>query len=132
MKNNMIFSAVARYLSALILLQTLFFKFSASPESVYIFKTVGMEPWGRITVGIAELLAGVLLIYKPLSWVGALVSVGLMAGAITMHLLLIGIEVMGDGGELFFLAVAVLILCSYVLYDQRLLWLTILKNRFNL
>jgi hypothetical protein len=110
----------------------LFFKSSASPESVYIFQIVGIEPWGRITVGVAELIAALLLIYKPFSWVGAVLSIGMMAGAILMHVFLIGIEVMGDGGELFLLAVVVLILCSYVLYEQRAIWLDLLKNRFRL
>ncbi|GCC49888.1 DoxX family protein [Chryseotalea sanaruensis] len=132
MKNQVIFPAVARYLSALILVQTLFFKFSASPESVYIFQTVGMEPWGRIMVGVAELIAALLLIYKPLSWLGSILSIFMMAGAIMMHVFLIGIEVMGDGGELFLLAVVVFILCSYVLYEQRAIWLDLLRNRFRL
>lgn len=128
MKTKEIFLAIARYLSALILLQTLFFKFSASAESVYIFSTVGMEPWGRIAVGIMELVAALLLIYKPLSWLGALLSIGLMAGAVLMHLLLIGIEVMDDGGELFILAIVVLTLCTYLFYSQRAIWLTFLKS----
>lgn len=131
MKSKEILLSVARYLSALILVQTLFFKFSASAESVYIFTAVGMEPWGRIGVGIAELAAALLLIYKPFSWAGALLSIGMMAGAIMMHLLLIGIEVMGDGGELFFLALAVLILCSYIFYNQRSVWKTLLNQLFK-
>ncbi len=131
MKTKEVFLATARYLSALILIQTLFFKFSASAESVYIFTTVGMEPWGRIAVGIAELVAALLLIYRPLSWVGALLSMGLMAGAVLMHLLLIGIEVMNDGGELFILALIVLTLCTYLFYSERAEWLSLLKSRLR-
>jgi putative oxidoreductase len=131
MKTKDVFLAIARYLSALILVQTLFFKFSASAESVYIFTTVGMEPWGRIMVGIMELVAALMLIYKPMSWLGALLSIGLMAGAVLMHLLFIGIEVMDDGGELFILAIIVLTLCTYIFYSQRGIWSAFLKSRLK-
>jgi hypothetical protein len=129
MKSKAIFISVARYLSALILAQTLFFKFSAAVESVYIFTAVGMEPWGRIGVGVAELVAALLLLYNRFSWIGAGLSIGMMVGAIIMHLLVIGIEVMGDGGELFFLALAVLLLSSYVFYEQRATWLPFLTHK---
>ena len=105
----------ARILSAFILLQTLFFKFTASPESVYIFTKVGIEPWGRILVGILELVAGVLLIIPATAWFGAMLALGLMAGAVGMHLTLLGIEVMDDGGYLFFLALTVAICSAFVL-----------------
>jgi len=105
----------ARLLAALILLQTLFFKFTASPESVYIFTKVGMEPWGRILVGILEMFAGLALIIPRTSWLGAILALGLMAGAIGMHLTLLGIEVQGDGGYLFFLALIVTICSAYTL-----------------
>ncbi len=101
------------------MLQTLFFKFSASAESVYIFSAVGMEPWGRLGVGFAELIAAGLLLINPWSWVGALLGVGLMAGAVGMHLTILGIEVMGDGGYLFVLALVVLIFSLLVLWHQR-------------
>jgi len=105
----------ARILAAFILLQTLFFKFTASPESVYIFSRVGIEPWGRILVGILELLAGILLIIPLTAWLGAILALGLMAGAVGMHLTLLGIEVMDDGGYLFFLALTVLTCSVYTL-----------------
>ena len=105
----------ARLVAALILLQTLFFKFTASPESVYIFSKVGMEPWGRILVGVLELAAGVLLIIPVTAWLGAALAFGLMIGAIGMHLTLLGIEVMDDGGYLFFLALTVALCSVYVL-----------------
>jgi len=105
----------ARLLAALILLQTLFFKFTASAESVYIFTKVGMEPWGRIMVGILELIAGVMLIIHRTAWMGAALALGLMTGAIGMHLTLLGIDVQGDGGYLFFLALTVTICSAYTL-----------------
>jgi uncharacterized membrane protein YphA (DoxX/SURF4 family) len=105
----------ARILAAIILLQTLFFKFTGSPESVYIFTKVGIEPWGRILVGILELVAGVLLMIPVTAWLGATLALGLMAGAVGMHLTLLGIEVMDDGGYLFFLALTVAICSAFVL-----------------
>jgi len=105
----------ARLVAAFILLQTLFYKFTASPESVYIFSKVGMEPWGRILVGVLELVAGVLLIIPVTAWLGAALALGLMIGAIGMHLTLLGIEVMDDGGYLFILALTVAICSAYAL-----------------
>ena len=49
-------------IAAVILLQTLFFKFTAAKESVYIFRTLGLEPWGRIGTGMVELIAAILLL----------------------------------------------------------------------
>lgn len=92
---------IVRLLAAIILLQTLFFKFKGAEESVYIFTTVGMEPWGRIGVGIMEMIAAILLMINRTAWMGALIAAGLMAGAIGMHLTILGIEVMNDGGYLF-------------------------------
>lgn len=119
MKAQSILFHIARLLAAVIMLQTLFFKFSASAESVYIFSTIGMEPWGRIGVGVAELIAAVLLVITRWSWLGALLGIGLMAGAVGMHLTLLGIEIMGDGGYLFALALLVLVCSALVLYLQR-------------
>ncbi len=92
---------------AAILLQTLFFKFTGAPESKFIFTTLGIEPWGRIGTGVAELIAAALLLYRPWSAYGGLMATGLMTGAIFSHLTRLGIEVQGDGGLLFGLAVTV-------------------------
>ncbi len=109
----------SRIAVALILLQTLFFKFSGAEESVYIFTTVGMEPWGRIAVGVMELIASVLILISSTAWLGAGLALGLMLGAIGMHLTLLGIEVQGDGGYLFYLALAVAICSAIVLWIDR-------------
>src|SRR5437588_10660524 len=98
-----------RIAAAAILLQTLFCKFTAAPESVYIFTKVGAEPWGRIGSGILELIAAVLLLIPASSWAGATLAFGLMTGAIVGHLTVLGIEVQGDGGLLFALAVIVIV-----------------------
>jgi len=116
MKNiNTIIYWIARLVAAAIMLQTLYFKFSGSAESVYIFSTIGMEPWGRIAVGIFELIAALLLILPSTAWLGAGLALGLMVGAIGMHLIILGIEVLGDGGYLFLLAVVVSVCSIYVL-----------------
>ena len=110
---------LARTIAVLIMLQTLYFKFMAAPESVFIFTTVGMEPWGRIGVGVLELIASGLIILTATAWLGAGLALGLMTGAIGMHFTLLGIEVQGDGGYLFFLALAVSLCSVYILwYDQ--------------
>jgi uncharacterized membrane protein YphA (DoxX/SURF4 family) len=96
-----------RLTAAAILLQTLFFKFTAAPESVYIFTKVGAEPWGRIGSGVIELIAAVLILIPRTTWLGALVALGVMAGAIVSHLTLLGIEVQDDKGLLFALALLV-------------------------
>ena len=110
--------------------QTLFYKFTGSKESIEIFTTVGMEPWGRYGVGVMELVASVLLLIPSISWMGALIAIGLMLGAIGMHLTLLGIEVQGDGGQLFIYAVAVLICSLYVLWQDREKAITFL-NKFK-
>jgi putative oxidoreductase len=108
-----------RLVAAIILLQTLYFKFTAAPESVYIFTRVGAEPWGRIGSGVVELIAAVLLLTPRLVWAGAILALGVMAGAIVSHLTLLGIEVQGDKGLLFALAVTVFITCAVALYLYR-------------
>ena len=104
-------SWVLRLTAAVILLQTLFFKFTAAPESVYIFTKVGAEPWGRIGSGVVELIAAILILTPRFTWLGSLLALGVMAGAILSHLTVLGIEVQGDKGLLFALALIVFI-CS--------------------
>lgn len=111
MKTLKITSWVLRIIAALILLQTLYFKFTAHPESVELFTKLGAEPWGRIGTGILELITGLLLLIPATAFVGGVFGMSLMLGAIASHLLVIGIESKGDGGQLFMLAIIVLI-CS--------------------
>jgi hypothetical protein len=98
------FDWAVRVVAAVILLQTLFFKFTGAPESVYIFTTLGVEPWGRIGSGVLELVASGLLLWTGTAGAGGVLAMGLMAGAIASHLTTLGIEVQGDGGLLFALA----------------------------
>lgn len=105
--------------AAAILGQTLFFKFTGAPESRYIFTTLGIEPWGRIGTGIAEVVAVALLLYPRTSVLGAVLAVGLMGGAIMAHLTRLGIEVQGDHGLLFKLAITVLLASAIVVILRR-------------
>src|SRR3954462_11010775 len=104
---------------ALILVQTLFFKFTAAEESVYIFTTLGLEPWGRIGSGVAELLAAVLQLIPAMPPGDAILAMGIMAGALMSHLTVLGIEVKGDGGLLFGLAIIVFAGSAAVLLIRR-------------
>jgi hypothetical protein len=106
--------------AAAILLQTLFFKFTGAEESRFIFSTLGVEPWGRIASGVVELVAAARLLHPRTAALGALLSMGVMTGAITAHLLLLGISVRGDGGLLFALAVTALACCAVVVYLRRI------------
>ncbi|MEQ9307349.1 MAG: DoxX family protein [Marinoscillum sp.] len=110
---------VARLAAAFIMGQTLFFKFTGSAESIYIFSTVGMEPWGRWMVGLMELIAAILLLIPKTAWAGGVIAVGLMAGAIGMHLTILGIEVMEDKGQLFYYALIVFLCGLYVVFSNK-------------
>jgi len=110
-----IISWVLRLVAAVILLQTLYFKFTGHPESVELFTKLGVEPWGRIGTGIIELIASILLLVPATVFIGAFLGVGLMAGAILSHLTVIGIESKGDGGQLFYLAITVLFCCLIIM-----------------
>src|ERR1041384_3116155 len=115
----LIASWICRVVAALILLQTLYFKFSGAPESVYIFAKVGLEPWGRYASGVAELFASVLLLFPRTTWLGALIAAGVMIGAIGSHLTKLGITVRNDGGLLFALALVVFNAALVTLFIHR-------------
>ena len=114
-----IISWITALISSAIMLQTLYFKFTAAPESVYIFTQLGLEPFGRIGVGVAELIASVVLIIPKSRFLGALMSIGLMMGAVLGHLTKLGIDVMNDGGYLFALCLIVLTSSLTCLYVER-------------
>ncbi len=119
MKIKTIISWLLRITAAVILLQTLYFKFTGHPESVALFTKLGVEPWGRFATGIIELLTGILLLIPATASIGALLGIGLMVGAIASHLTVIGIESQGDGGQLFMLAWIVLGCCLLTLWLHR-------------
>jgi uncharacterized membrane protein YphA (DoxX/SURF4 family) len=113
------FPLIIRIVIAAILIQTLRFKFTAHPDSVYIFEKAGLGDVGRIGSGIVELIAAILILIPRTIWLGALLTLGVISGAIITHLTKIGIEVNGDGGTLFFMAVVLFILSSIILWLHK-------------
>lgn len=119
-----------RIIIAVILIQTLRFKFTAHPDSVYIFSKIGMEPYGRILTGVFELIASILVLIPRTIWIGALLALGLMGGAIFMHLTKLGIVVNNDSGLLFITALVVFILSSLTIIENKNK-IPLLKNYLN-
>jgi uncharacterized membrane protein YphA (DoxX/SURF4 family) len=116
---NPIFIWIIKLIAVVILIQTLFFKFTGAEESIYIFSELGVEPYGRIGSGLVELIASVLILIPRTTLVGALLGMGTMLGAIFSHLFILGINVQNDGGTLFFLAVITLLCCLILVYVQK-------------
>jgi hypothetical protein len=114
---------------AAILVQTLYFKFTGAPESIYIFEKTGLGDAGRYGSGLAELLASILLFIPRTRVLGALLALGVIVGAIFSHLTVLGIEVMGDGGTLFYLALIVCA-CSLALVVMHRKEIPIIGKRF--
>lgn len=114
-----IFIWIVKLTAVIILLQTLYFKFSGAEESFYIFSTLGAEPYGRIGSGIVELIASILILIPRTTILGAIMGVGTMTGAILSHLFILGIEVKNDGGTLFILAIITFLCCLVLIYNQK-------------
>lgn len=112
-------SWVLRIVAVGILLQTLYFKFTGAPESIYIFSALGIEPYGRWGSGIVELIASVLILIPRTAYIGALLGFGVMIGAIFSHLFVLGIEVQNDGGLLFVLALITFVCCAVLVYQNK-------------
>ena len=110
-----------RLIVAVILVQTLFFKFTAAKESVYIFSTLGMEPWGRVGSGVFELVASILLLIPSTITIGAAMAMAATGSAILFHLFRLGIALtaVGDHGELFALAIVVTLCSAGILLLHR-------------
>lgn len=119
MKKQNILSHSLSILVAIILLQTLYFKFTGAPESVFLFSQLGIEPWGRIGTGVFELIASLLILIPSTRIYGAILGAGLMTGAIASHLFVIGITSAGDGGLLFILACVVFASCLSLIWILR-------------
>lgn len=120
---------ILRILAALILLQSLYFKFTGHEQSVQLFTELGMEPWGRIGTGIVELIASVLILYPRTTGYGALLGLGLMSGAIFFHLTKLGLDFGGDY-VLFMYAVITFVCCLIlaIYYRQQVFQLVKFKT----
>lgn len=128
MNTKKLFPLALRLIAAIILLQTLFFKFSAHPQSVELFTKLGVEPWGRIGTGVIELITGILLLIPATAFIGGILSIGLMVGAIGSHLAVIGIASHGDGGMLFIMAIIVLLCGIGIAYIYKQQGVELLKK----
>ncbi|MFV8352409.1 DoxX family protein [Flavobacterium sp. XS2P14] len=124
---SVVFSWIIRLVVAVILVQTLYFKFTASEESVYIFSALGIEPYGRIGTGIAELITAILILIPRTSLLAAIMGCGVMIGAIFTHILILGIDVKNDGGTLFILALITFLCCVTLVVKDK----TKLMNLLN-
>ena len=114
MKNQISFTA--RLLIAIILLQSLYFKFGSHEQAIHIFSTLGVEPWGRFLLGVIELVLAIAILFPTTKSIANTLTALLMIGAVGTHLLTpLGIVVswngQNDGGKLFAMAVAIIILC---------------------
>jgi len=109
----------AQVLAAVILGQTLLFKFSGASEARWIFEQLDAEPWGRWASGAAELVAVGLLLVPRTAALGGLLGLGVMIGALGSHLTRLGIEVQGDGGMLFALAIVTFVASATVVWIRR-------------
>ncbi|MFN8326607.1 MAG: DoxX family protein [Flavobacteriaceae bacterium] len=119
MKTKNIISLILRLIVAIILLQTLYFKFTAHPDSVHIFSALGVEPWGRIGLGIVELITAILILIPKTKIIGMVTSLGIILGAVFSHILVLGINVSNDRGALFTLAIIVLLACTIFLIMHK-------------
>jgi hypothetical protein len=130
MKNILI--KIAAIIAAIILLQTLYFKFTAQPESVYIFTQLGLEPHGRIGSGIFELITGILLLLPKTRIYGSVLGLGVISGALLSHIFVLGFEVRNDGGELFYLALTVFSSCLFILISERKMVIELFKKHLKI
>jgi len=128
MKTKNIISWALRLTVAIILLQTLYFKFTAHPDSVHIFSALGIEPWGRIGLGIVELITALLILIPKTKIIGMINSLGIIIGAVFSHLLVLGVTVGNDGGSLFTLAIIVFIASTLFLILHKTEVLILLKR----
>jgi uncharacterized membrane protein YphA (DoxX/SURF4 family) len=120
---NKVFIWVLRIIPAAIMFQTLYFKFTAHPQSVKLFTILGMEPQGRITIGILELIAGILLLINRTVLPGALLGAGLMCGALFFHLTNSNIGIYFDGDPLLFIYALVTLTCCLaivIIYKKQI------------
>lgn len=138
----LVFSWACRLVAAIILLQTLFFKFTAAAESIYIFTKLGtfihafipfasigtLEVSTRIGIGMMELMAAAFLLMPRFVWAGAILAMAATGGAIVSHLTFLGIEVQGDNGLLFALAITVFITSAIALFLHRMQIPQVAKN----
>ena len=99
---------IPRILVVFIIGQTLPFKYSGHPDSVWIFEQLGWEPWGRYLIALLETSSIILLLTR---WyiLGAIMSLSLISAANFMHFTRLGFDVNGDEGYLFQMSIVVIL-----------------------
>ena len=122
MKANSLISKLLSIIAAVILLQTLYFKFTAHPQSIRLFTSIGAyihwygaNPYMRIGTGVMELIAGILLLVPSVRFLGALMSLGVISGAIATHLLIPTVGVNFGGDPWLFIMAVIVFVCSFIL-----------------
>jgi putative oxidoreductase len=110
---------ICSLVAAGIMIETVFFKFTAAPESVYIFSKMGTEPWMRWVQGIWELLASIGLLWPRLRWAGGILTTGAMLAAILSHMTWLGYSIQGDAGLLFGMAIVTFTCGVTVMWTHR-------------
>ncbi|MFM9908665.1 MAG: DoxX family protein [Chitinophagaceae bacterium] len=110
---------VLRLLAAVIMIQTLYFKFTGHEQSVALFTELGMEPWGRIGTGVFELIASLLILYPRTTGIGAVLGLGLMSGAIFFHITKLGLDFGGDYGLFIYALIAFICCLLLVVYSKN-------------
>lgn len=128
MKLTTVLLWVLKILAAIIMLQTLYFKFTGHEQSVKLFTMLNMEPWGRIGTGVGELIASILILIPATTAIGALIGLGLMSGAIFFHFTTLGIKFDGDYG-LFIYGVIVWVCCLIIVIVKKEQLLKFLPKR---
>jgi len=114
-----IFTWILRIVAAAILIMTLYFKFTAHPQSVKLFDMLDMEPWGRIGTGVCELIASILILVPRTTLLGALMGLGLMGGAIFFHVTKLGIIFDGDAGLFTYAVITFLCCLALTIIDRK-------------
>ena len=118
-KAELVTSWICRSIAAAIMIETLFFKFTGAPESVYIFSKMSLESWWRYGQGVWELIAAILLLTPRFGWAGGILTLGAMGAAIVSHLTVLGIQIQGDHGLLFAMAIVTFLSGFTVTYIHR-------------
>jgi len=131
MKKEIVISWSLRIIAAVILLQTLYFKFTGAAESIELFTKLGVEPFGRIAIGIIELITGIALLIPRTVFLGAFMGTGIMLGAILSHLFVLGIASNGDGGLLFLLAIVVMVCSVCLMFIHKTIGISLLHQILN-
>lgn len=119
-----------RILAAMILTQSLVYKFGSHPDSIMLFTELGVEPAGRVSLGIVELVVALLILYPRTTLLGGILGVFIMAGALFTHFFLIGIIFNNDGGKLFGLAVICFLSCIGQVIILKNQLISYIKNRY--